>query len=319
MTKRCDQVVNCRDKSDEEECALLVIEGNYNKKVAPFEVESITENVIPAKVNISITLFNVIDIKEVNHIISLKFGINLEWYENRAEYHNLKQQESFNSFSDEEIGRIWIPYVIYKNTDNNEAVQLADGVKTTISVTMEGDFARSGMDVVDEIEIFRGNDNKLTMNQTYSKEFQCTYLIQWFPFDTQVCYIHMVLPEFDLKTVVLVPDKIIMESGTELTQYFIQEWTLTYKEENNADKGVKMQIIFKRRLTNEVLTTYLPTVLLMLIVYATTYFKQFFFEAALTVNLTVMLFISVMEKLPLYLLHQNGGYLAHLWDLDSFL
>ena len=41
----------------------------------------------------------------------------------------------------------------------------------------------------------------------------------------------------------------------------------------------------------------------MLIVYATTYFKQFFFEAALIVNLTVMpvvttLFISVIEKLP---------------------
>ena len=64
-----------------------------------------------------------------------------------------------------------------------------------------------------------------------------------------------------------------------------------------------MQIIFKRRLTNEVLTTYLPTVLLILIGYCTTFFKQFFFEAALTVNVTTMLvvttiFISVMEKLP---------------------
>ena len=58
-----------------------------------------------------------------------------------------------------------------------------------------------------------------------------------------------------------------------------------------------------RRLTNEVLNTYLPTVLLILIGYCTSFFKQFFFEAALTVNLTVMLvvttiFISVMEKLP---------------------
>ena len=72
---------------------------------------------------------------------------------------------------------------------------------------------------------------------------------------------------------------------------------------DNANLGIKMQIIFKRRLTNEVLTTYLPTVLLLLISYCTTYFKQFFFEAALTVNVTVMLvlttlFISVMEKLP---------------------
>ena len=40
----------------------------------------------------------------------------------------------------------------------------------------------------------------------------------------------MVLPEFDLKTVVLVPDQIIMKSDTELTQYFIKEWTLTYME-----------------------------------------------------------------------------------------
>ena len=64
-----------------------------------------------------------------------------------------------------------------------------------------------------------------------------------------------------------------------------------------------MQIIFKRRLTNELLTTYLPTILLIVIGYCTTFFKAFFFEAALTVNLTTMLvmttiFISVMEKLP---------------------
>ena len=63
-----------------------------------------------------------------------------------------------------------------------------------------------------------------------------------------------------------------------------------------------MQIIFKRRLTNEVLTTYLPTALLILIGYCTTFFKPFFFEAALTVNLTVMLvlttlFLSVINKL----------------------
>ena len=64
-----------------------------------------------------------------------------------------------------------------------------------------------------------------------------------------------------------------------------------------------MQLVFKRRLTNELLTTYLPTILLLGITYCTTFFKPFFFEAALTVNLTVMLvmttlFISVMGKLP---------------------
>ena len=78
-----------------------------------------------------------------------------------------------------------------------------------------------------------------------------------------------------------------------------------------------MEIVFKRRLTNEILTTYLPSLLLLVITYATTFFKPFYFEAALTVNLTVMLvlttlfiryvisvynsnkrFLSVMAKLP---------------------
>ena len=58
--------------------------------------------------------------------------------------------------------------------------------------------------------------------------------------------------------------------------------------------GIKMEIVFKRRLTNELLTTYLPTFLLLGITYATTFFKPFFFEAALTVNLTAMLVITTL-------------------------
>ena len=57
----------------------------------------------------------------------------------------------------------------------------------------------------------------------------------------------------------------------------------------NISQGLKMEIVFKRRLTNELLTTYLPSLLLLFITYATTYFKPFYFEAALTVNLTVLL------------------------------
>ena len=54
---------------------------------------------------------------------------------------------------------------------------------------------------------------------------------------------------------------------------------------------------------SEMMTTFFPSLLLMMITFATTFFKPYFFEAALTVNLTTMLvmttiFISKMEKLP---------------------
>ena len=58
-----------------------------------------------------------------------------------------------------------------------------------------------------------------------------------------------------------------------------------------------------RRIINEVLTTYLPTVFILIIVYSTNFFKPFFFEAIVTVNLTSLLvlttlFISVSKSLP---------------------
>ena len=72
-----------------------------------------------------------------------------------------------------------------------------------------------------------------------------------------------------------------------------------------------MVIVLKRRIQNELLTTYLPSILLICITFATMHFKPFFFEAALTVNLTSMLvmttiFISVMERLP------STAYIKHI-------
>ena len=59
-------------------------------------------------------------------------------------------------------------------------------------------------------------------------------------------------------------------------------------------RGLKMEIVFKRRLTNELLTTYLPSLLLLLMSYATTYFKPFYFEAAVTVNLSILLVTTTL-------------------------
>ena len=94
-----------------------------------------------------------------------------------------------------------------------------------------------------------------------------------------------------------------MEETLDLTLFVITNWNLEYRNTSNLQKGVKMTIVLKRKIMNEMMTTYLPSVLLMLITYATTFFKPYFFEAALTVNLTTMLvmttiFMTVMQMLP---------------------
>ena len=103
MEDRCDQIINCKDKSDEKSCSLIVFEDSYNKKVPPFTTDPEDNSVIPVKVNVSTSLMNVLAISEFDHTIHLKLGITLKWYENRVLYHNLKTREALNTLTDSEV------------------------------------------------------------------------------------------------------------------------------------------------------------------------------------------------------------------------
>ena len=48
------------------------------------------------------------------------------------------------------MGSIWVPYIIFRNTDNDEAVDIRS-TRTVVSVKKQGNFVRSGVDIVDEV------------------------------------------------------------------------------------------------------------------------------------------------------------------------
>ena len=80
-------------------------------------------------------------------------------------------------------------------------------------------------------------------------------------------------------------------------------FTITDLKLEQKKDQVHMVISLKRKIQTELLTTYLPTLLLLITTYATTFFKPIYFEASLTVNLTIMLvmttiFTSKIEELP---------------------
>ena len=113
----------------------------------------------------------------------------------------------------------------------------------------------------------------------------------------------MAVGTLDKETVRLVADSLWMEEKLDLTLFQITNFTLGPVNVSDHKQGVRMVAKMKRKVTTEMMTTYFPTILLMAITYATTFFKPIFFEASLTVNLTTMLvmttiFISKMESLP---------------------
>merc|ERR1712141_895710 len=87
---------------------------------------------------------------------------------------------------------------------------------------------------------------------------------------------------------------------TDLTMFTITDLTLKKKEYGNM---VYMALKLKRKVATELLTTYLPTILLLLITFTTIFFDKDLFGDCIAVNLTIMLvmttiFTSKIEELP---------------------
>ena len=111
MEERCDQIMNCKDESDEENCQLIAFKNNYNKKVPPFKITK-NNSVLPAQIRVSTHLKNVLAISEFSHTIDLKIRMTLNWYENRVVYYNLKTEEALNVLTDLEVVHIMLLILI---------------------------------------------------------------------------------------------------------------------------------------------------------------------------------------------------------------
>merc|ERR1719468_1028089 len=101
----------------------------------------------------------------------------------------------------------------------------------------------------------------------------------------------------------MIPEFIEYVGDRVLTQDILTKYELIYIDPENPEAGIEVKLTLKRRLLNEIMTTYLPTTLVLVIVYATNFFKDFFFETVISVNLTALLvlttlFVNVSSYLP---------------------
>ena len=131
----------------------------------------------------------------------------------------------------------------------------------------------------------------------------CDYQMHWYPFDTQVCSMTISVTE-NLNDFISIENNGHENLGpVELTQYFIRRTDMNIGRIGNKQQAVIFKVSLGRRLLGTLLTVFLPTILLNVIGHSANYFKAFFFEAIVSVNLTCMLvlttmFINVSNQLP---------------------
>ena len=145
MEKRCDQIPDCLDGSDEDACRLLSLPRGYNKVVPPYSKLSFFEKtIVPVPIDVSIKLLKLMDIDERENTIHLQFEVRLEWRDHRITYNNLKREIFLNALTEVDKTSIWLPIVIYANTDQKETTRLGwiEEWSTEVVVSRDGNLTR---------------------------------------------------------------------------------------------------------------------------------------------------------------------------------
>ncbi|XP_023345924.1 uncharacterized protein LOC111714922 isoform X2 [Eurytemora carolleeae] len=296
IKKRCNSRTDCRDKSDEVGCLRINPDKSYQKYISPQPQGNSSKIVI----KVSADIMDILDIDEKSSIFQIQFYLHFSWYDSRLTFFDLRNDSGLNTLSIEEKGLIWIPVLVFDNTENKVTTLVDD--EASITIQKQGDYYLSGLDEYSNREYYRGEENPLTLSRFYNTRFLCQYDLQWYPFDIQNCQLQLTMfgKSGDFATL---EAEIINFFGKKSIKEFVVESYSMKISENNGQTTLKMNIILGRNLLPIALNTYLPSILLIIISYVTIFFKPFFFEAIVTVNLTtllvlVTLFVSVSSSLP---------------------
>ena len=92
---------------------------------------------------------------------------------------------------------------------------------TKATISRQGKFTKSAQRFLDNIYIFEGSENPIQNQRIYEIEWICNYQIQWYPFDTQRCYM-VFSPTSEISDFVTLEAGIHKYTGPDLlTEYLI--------------------------------------------------------------------------------------------------
>ena len=239
---------------------------------------------------------------EINSAYEAQFTLILSWFDKRLMFNNLNNKTEKNSLSNEEREELWVPKVVFENTKEKIQTVMDDITIANVKNFNITSFKIADKTVYEAVKQYPGDENLIIMSKFYNIRFHCEFQMQWYPFDLQVCQAIFGSQKDQMKFVHLESESIKYIGSKDLTQYYLRGKNQK-RETQKGHQLVIVELMFGRRLLSLILTVFTPTVLLNLIGHCANFFKPFFFEAVISLNVTVMLvlttmFISVSQSLP---------------------
>ena len=152
----------------------MSIDPGYQKFIVPPSSQVTEDN--KTEVTISVSLSTIMDISEVGGYFQVQFDLIMNWFESRLRFKNLKDDMNLNSFLPNENNEVWVPELIFVNTENKPSTITDD--RTSIKVEKRGDYILSLSSENENIQYFEGSKNPLEMRRFYNQRFLCDYGMQ---------------------------------------------------------------------------------------------------------------------------------------------
>ena len=124
---------------------------------------------------------------ERNLNFQLKFKVVLSWLDHRLVYKNLKEETKENLILTSVAEKIWVPPLIFKNSDTRPTTTFKDDGSVAIVAVKNSTGSPGPMHLNFESQVFSGAENPLKMMARYFTTFDCYYNLTWYPFDKQTC------------------------------------------------------------------------------------------------------------------------------------
>ena len=120
------------------------------------------------------------EIKEIQQVLQLKFRLRMTWFVARLDFFNIKLDETMNVISLDELNRIWLPVIIFHNTEEGQ-ITINDG-KSFATINRTGQGTGSDSSISEDIDIYKGSENSISISRLYNIDFFCDYDMRWYPF-----------------------------------------------------------------------------------------------------------------------------------------
>ena len=192
-----------------------------------------------------------------------------------------------NIFPPAEIEKMWYPMVIFDNVWSKGNVK-----ETTAEDVLEaipnGNFFYTAED---NMHVFEGSENALSLKMEYYAEWTCEYKYHWYPFDTQVCRMEFISTKYRTD---FHPTDLTLSPDISLSRYTLSKIRMCKMDRPHELKAIVVEVTLGRPIINNLLTVLVPTLLLVIISFTARVFAEEYMDMVIQVNLTILLVLATL-------------------------